>query len=187
MNPFSKQMPLTFMNSKSVSVKQLASTLTEGRRPQIVDVRSVSEFATGHLPGAINIPMETVDSRVGDLDLTAPTVLVCQSGKRASMVCERTVHLFKDVAVLEGGTTAWQKEGGETIRSASTSWSLERQVRLAAGLLVLLGVGLSLLVNPGWIWLSAFVGAGLTFAGLTNLCLMASLLAKLPWNRSNGA
>ena len=154
-------------------------------RPQIIDVRSPTEFAAGHVPGAVNIPMEQMESRLADLHATA-VVLVCQSGTRAAMVAERLAADRTGLQVLAGGTNAWTNNGLCTVASVRTRWSLERQVRLGAGLLVLAGVGLSLAVDPAWIYLSAFIGAGLTFAGFTNRCGMAALLAKMPWNRPRG-
>jgi len=182
-------MPLIAMNNTVGNQKITSETLNQmretGERPQVVDVRSVGEFAAGHLPGAINIPMETFESRLGDLDLSAPTILVCQSGNRAGIVCEQASHHFKNVTVLDGGTNAWVQNGNPVVQTTSATWSLERQVRFGAGLLVLTGVLLSIFVNPSWIWLSGFMGAGLTFAGFTNFCPMATVLAKLPWNRAN--
>jgi rhodanese-related sulfurtransferase len=89
------------------------------------------------------------------------------------------------MAILEGGTAAWIQQGLPVVRTTKTRWSLERQVRLGAGLLVLLGVVLALTVNPYWLALTAFVGAGLTFAGLTDLCAMAEILGRMPWNRQS--
>jgi len=74
------------------------------------------------------------------------------------------------------------KAGLPLASSIKTRWSLERQVRLIAGLLVVLGAVLALTVSPFWVYLSGFVGLGLTFAGLTDICAMGILLAKMPWN-----
>jgi rhodanese-related sulfurtransferase len=86
------------------------------------------------------------------------------------------------VVCVEGGTDAWEQAGLPVVRGHKVI-SLDRQVRMAAGLLVLLGVGLSFLVHPAFSALSAFVGAGLLFAGITDTCGMAMLLAKMPWNQ----
>lgn len=154
---------------------------------QCIDVRSATEFAAGHIPGAISIPMDEIENRLGDLRPGRPTVLACQSGKRAAMtqalLAGRTNHLH----VLSGGTDAWKAAGFPLVVSTRSRWALERQVRLGAGLLVLTGVGLGFRVNPGWFWLAGFVGGGLTVAGTTNFCAMANLLALLPWNRRGSA
>jgi hypothetical protein len=88
----------------------------------------------------------------------------------------------REILVLEGGTNAWVQEGLPTVTSVKTRWSLERQVRLGAGLLVLVGAVLAFAVNANWLFLSAFVGLGLTFAGVTDVCPMAEILERMPWN-----
>jgi hypothetical protein len=128
--------------------------------------------------------MEQIESRIADLSSRAPVVLICKSGQRAAATAKLVESRRQDVLVLDGGTSAWAATGAAVVVSARTRWSLERQVRLGAGLLVLLGVALSLFWDRTWIALSAFVGLGLTFAGLTDICGMAFLLAKMPWNKS---
>ena len=150
---------------------------------QCVDVRSATEFAAGHIPGAVNIPMEEIECRAADLQSDRPTLLVCQSGKRAEMTRALLANQPGDLAVLRGGTDAWMAAELPLVRSTRSRWALERQVRLGAGVLVLIGVVLGILVSPGWFGLSAFVGCGLVVAGTTNFCGMAYLLALLPWNR----
>jgi rhodanese-related sulfurtransferase len=145
-------------------------------------VRSASEFSAGHIPGAVNIPMDQIEGRLDDLRPGAPLVLICQSGKRARMTAGLLEPCQREMGVLEGGTEAWVRAGLPVVASVKTRWSLERQVRLGAGMLVLTGVVLALTVNAYWLFLSAFVGAGLTFAGLTDVCPMAEILAKMPWN-----
>jgi hypothetical protein len=92
-------------------------------------------------------------------------------------------HQGCDLTVLRGGTDAWRQADLPLVASTQSRWSLERQVRLGAGLLVLTGVVFGLLLHPGWFYLAGFVGTGLIFAGTTNYCAMANLLALLPWNR----
>jgi rhodanese-related sulfurtransferase len=154
-------------------------------RGQWIDVRSASEYATGHIAGSMNIPLEQIDLRVDDLANDEPIVLICKAGTRARMAAARIGPCGKDLVVLEGGTDGWIRAGYPVVASVAAHWSLERQVRLGAGVLVALGVVLSLLVNSSWIYLSGFVGLGLVFAGLTDICPMGMLLAKMPWNRGN--
>ena len=149
---------------------------------QLIDVRSPSEFASGHIPGAINISMDQIESRIADLSPSAPIVLICQTGKRARMTAGLLDPCRLKISVLDGGTNAWIQAGFPVVINAKTRWSLERQVRFAAGLLVLVGATLAFTLNPLWLLLSAFVGLGLTFAGLTDICLMAEILRKMPWN-----
>jgi len=154
------------------------------RRFQLVDVRSPSEFAAGHIPGTMNVPMEQVQTRVADLDLTSQVVLVCKSGTRANIARGLLASKVPNLSVLEGGTDAWAKEGLPLVQSQKTRWSLERQVRLGAGVLILASLGLAFGVNLAWLGLTAFVGVGLTFAGATDICLMGIGLARMPWNKS---
>lgn len=168
---------------ETISIESFEGTLNRGERPILLDVRSASEFATGHIPGAVNVPLEEVASRVADLPPGGNVIAVCESGRRATMAAETLAAHGVKAKVLEGSTAAWRKAGKPLVSSAATSWSLDRQVRLGAGALVLTGTVLGVLVNPRWLALSGFVGAGLTFAGLTNVCGMAKVLQKMPWNR----
>jgi len=167
---------------KQVSVVDLALDSGTGRA-QWIDVRSASEYATGHLPGAVNMPMEEIEARRDDLSANVPIVLVCQSGNRARLVAGLLEPSRDDVAVLEGGTRAWIRAGLPVVVSARTRWSMERQVRLGAGLLVTSGILLARVANSYWLYLALIAGLGLLFAGLTDFCPMAVLFAKLPWNR----
>jgi len=151
---------------------------------QWVDVRSVTEYASGHVPGAVNIPMEQIEARLDDLLPDVPIVLICQAGKRARMVAGLLEPCRKDVSVLDGGTEAWTAAKHPLVVSTNTRWALERQVRLVAGLLILLALLLAETVHRYWLGLAMFVGLGLTVAGLTDRCLMAALLVRLPWNRT---
>src|SRR5208337_3917773 len=152
---------------------------------QTVDVRSAAEFASGHIPGAVNIPMEQVESRMEDLP-SGPLVLTCESGKRAEIVVG-WLAAADNVTLLAGGTRAWRNAGYPLVRCAPCRWTLERQVRLIAGLIVLAATLLSILINTKWVYLAMLVGAGLTFAGVTNICGMAILLGKMPWNSERKA
>ncbi len=171
----------------TISVADASNLLTaEGMHPRLqwIDVRSPGEYASSHIPGAVNIPMEQIEARLDDLLPTVPILLVCQAGKRARMVAGLLEPCRTDVTVLDGGTAAWGAAGLPLVASVKSRFSLERQVRLIAGLLVLVGVVLSFTVQRNWDLLAAAVGAGLTFAGLTDICLMAGLLIRMPWNRT---
>ena len=155
------------------------------RRPlQLIDVRSATEFASGHIPTAINIPLEQITIRAADLDPAASILLVCQSGTRARAAADRLAPLRDPLYVLLPGTASWIAAGMPVVRSVANRWALERQVRLIAGLLVLLGIIFSFFLSPWALGLSVLVGCGLIFAGVTNLCLMGELLIRLPWNRT---
>jgi hypothetical protein len=130
--------------------------------------------------------MDQFEGRRKDLRLEDGVVLVCKAGSRAAIVAG-WLGENSGVRVLEGGTDAWRHEGLELVTSAKTRWSLERQVRLGAGLMVLLWTVLEVAGVHGAIWLAMFVGAGLTFAGATDICMMGILLGKMPWNQARTA
>lgn len=148
----------------------------------IIDVRSESEYATAHIPGAKCIPLEQLNLRRADLG-EGDVVLVCETGMRASMAHRQLVPRNGRTLLLEGGTRAWRSAGLPVVTPLRTGWSLERQVRLCTGLLILAGAGLTLLISPVWVLLPAFIGAGLTFAGATNVCMLGRLLARMKWNQ----
>ncbi|GAA2591557.1 rhodanese-like domain-containing protein [Streptomyces axinellae] len=153
----------------------------------VIDVRTPGEYASGHLPGAHNIPLDHLDTALPALKTAADRgdlLLVCASGARAGQACRRLAGQGITAATLTGGTTAWTQLGHHTHRPAGarTPWAMERQVRLAAGTLVLTG----LIGGRRWNaarWLSAGIAGGLVFSALTDTCGMAKILAKLPRNQ----
>ena len=169
--------------STTMTVDGLKDEIKNGHRPQMIDVRTPSEYASGHIPCAVNIPMDQFEARRKDLRLEDGVVLVCKAGGRAQMVAD-WLDGQSGVRVLQGGTDAWIGQGLEVVESARSRWSLERQVRLGAGLMVLAATLLVVCGVHGAIWFAMFVGAGLTFAGATDICMMGILLAKMPWNQS---
>ena len=104
---------------------------------------------------------------------------------RTAGACYRlAARVSGDAFVLEGGLDAWAKAGLPVEENRSAPMELNRQVQIAAGVLILVGVILGFLVAPGWFGLSAFVGAGLTFAGLSGTCALARVLMLMPWNQA---
>jgi rhodanese-related sulfurtransferase len=153
----------------------------------VVDVRTPGEYATGHLPGAHNVPVDRLDEAAGALKAAArraPLLIVCASGARSAKGCAQLAGQGIEAATLDGGTSAWAAGGHPVERPAGarTTWPMDRQVRLAAGSLVVIGF-LAGFAWPPAHWLSGAVGAGLVFSGVTNTCGMAAVLAKLPHNR----
>lgn len=154
----------------------------------LLDVRTPSEYSEIHVPGAKNLPLGSLKvsalEQSGEVSRTNPVYLLCQSGRRATTAASHFLaEGFDQVFVVEGGTEAWAGAGLPVIRGERKAISIERQVRIGAGSLVLLGLGLGFAVNPWFFGLSGFVGAGLVFAGITDFCGMGLLLAKAPWNR----
>jgi rhodanese-related sulfurtransferase len=158
--------------------------LDDGADVRVIDVRTGGEFETAHIPGSYNVPLDTLGEHREEIrrHVSETVVLVCQSGNRASQAERKLAEIgMSNVHVLEGGIAAWQAGGGPVNRGRQR-WSLERQVRLVAGLIVLLAVTASAAVPP-LKWLAGFVGAGLTFAAVSNTCAMGTVLGKLPYNR----
>lgn len=149
-----------------------------------IDVRSPGEYGAGHIPGAINIPLEQIEARLLDIEAGPSITLTCKTGVRARIAAGLLAPCRQDLAVLEGGTAAWASAGLPLVVTTRTRWSLERQVRLLAGLIVLAGASLAVTVSPYWVYLCGFIGLGLTFAGLTDFCAMGVLLARMPWNKA---
>ena len=158
-------------------VEQLAS-----QRISVIDVREPMEYASGHIAGSINVPL----NRLHQADLPqGPLVLVCQSGNRSAQGLNRLLDRAHPHSVVDlaGGLPSWQQAGYPVRKLKNAPLPLMRQVQIAAGSLILLGLILSNVVAPGWIAITWFVGAGLTFAGVSGFCGMARLLAVMPWNR----
>lgn len=159
----------------------------------VIDVRTPGEYAAGHLPGALNIPLDQVQRALPAIRHTADrgdVLIVCASGTRSENACRTLAENGITTATLSGGTGAWSADGHDLHRpqgTARTVWGMERQVRLASGTIVLLGLLLGLLIHPAFQILSAGVAAGLVFSALTNTCGMAAMLARLPHNRPRAA
>jgi rhodanese-related sulfurtransferase len=164
-----------------MSAQDLSEQLGTGT-VTVIDVREPMEFASGHIAGSLNIPL----ARLHQADLPqGPLVLVCQSGKRSATGMQTLIARGQrqPVADLEGGLPNWQQAGLPLRKLRNAPLPLMRQVQIAAGSLILLGLILSNTVAPAWILLTWFVGAGLTFAGISGFCGMARLLALMPWNK----
>lgn len=151
----------------------------------LIDVRTPVEYEEVHAEGARSIPLDRLDPKTLASECMNGECLyvICRSGSRGRQACEKLLAAgISNVVNVEGGTQAWEQAGLPVIRGRKAI-SLERQVRIAAGLLVLLGVILGAFVHIAFIGLSAFIGAGLVFAGITDWCGMGMLLARMPWNR----
>ncbi len=171
---------------KTVTVNELAKR-SEHDRVHVIDVRTPVEYREVHAKLAQNVPLNSLDpkavmrSRNGTAQ--EPLFLICQSGNRSSQACQKFLDAgFPNVVSVEGGTKSWMEAGLPVVRGKKAI-SLERQVRIAAGFLVLLGTVLGYFFHPLWLGLAAFVGGGLVFAGITDTCGMALLLARMPWNQ----
>lgn len=156
----------------------------------VIDVRTPGEYAAGHLPDAVNIPLDRLDTALPVLrQLPGDLLMVCASGARSERACRSLAEHGIRAMTLRGGTQGWAGRGHELRRPAPgkrATWAMERQVRFTAGTLVLAGLALGLL-HPAWQLLSAGIAGGLVFSALTDTCGMAVLLSKLPHNRPRPA
>jgi hypothetical protein len=126
----------------------------------------------------------TLASESVEWNKAEPLTLVCRSGRRAEQARQQLeADGFASVVVLAGGIDAWRAAGKPLETADRKLWAMERQVRIMAGSLVLISLILGFFVTP-WLFLATgFVGGGLVFAGISDTCVMGSLLSKLPWNR----
>lgn len=172
-----------------ISPIDAAALLADGKAI-LIDVREADEFSSRHVPAALSRPLSVADAGPLVCGSGIDMIFTCLSGGRTSANVARLAALAPAGRghILAGGINAWGKAGlpltGSSQNAGAAPLPIMRQVQIAAGALVLAGVLLSVLAAPAWILLSAFVGAGLTFAGASGWCGMARLLAVMPWNRA---
>jgi len=174
---------------EAVSLKMISPTearLTAAGNPAVkfLDVRSLSEFEEAHIKDSINIPIDALVPRAGELGVPGQEYIVlCRTGNRSAMAADMLMRSgVPSVKVMDGGILRWQAEKLPVIKGESRV-SLERQVRIIAGTLVLSGILMSWLVHWAFIFIPLFVSCGLVYAGITDNCLMGMLLMKLPYNK----
>ncbi len=174
---------------KNITVNELKNLRSAGQSLTLIDVRTPAEFEAVHVPGACSMPLDTLDcagvlagrDKSGD---ASQIHILCHSGVWAKKAAEKFAAVgFNDCLVVEGGTQAWADAGFPVERGERSVLPLDRQMQLTIGLIVLSGVLLSHFLNPAWIWLSGFAGCGLIFAGLSGICPLRSVVAKMPWNQ----
>ncbi len=169
------------MPLQTVTPAEARRIVAEGGR--LVDIRSPGEFARTRVPGAENRPVDALAPLGGE----GPVVFMCRSGMRTSAHADRLGACCSEGYLLIGGLEAWRKAGLPVEEDRRQPLEIMRQVQIAAGSLVVLGVLLGFAVSPLWFGLSGLVGAGLAFAGASGWCGMAHLLALMPWNRRAAA
>jgi rhodanese-related sulfurtransferase len=169
---------------KTISPIELQKLLAIEPHLPLLDVRTPMEFAEVHVPQARNIPLDELQPGALQLPKGEPVYLLCRTQQRAANAAEKFARAgFTQPIVVVGGTQAWVQANLPVERGLAKVVSLERQVRIAAGSLVLIGVLLGWFVHRAFFGLAGFVGAGLVFAGITDFCGMGLLLARLPWNK----
>lgn len=163
---------------------QQAHARLDGGSAVLIDIREPDEFARSHVRGALSHPLSTWEKAHLRVDPDADVIFTCRSGMRTAGACDRLAARVKgDAFVLDGGLDAWAAAGFPVEQDANAPLEIMRQVQIAAGTLILIGIVMGFLLGPAWFGLAAFVGAGLAFAGITGFCGMARLLMLAPWNR----
>ncbi len=168
---------------KTIKPLELSQLLSTSADFELIDVRTPLEFDEVHVAAARSVPLDTLEASHFP-NHQQPLYILCRSGQRASKAAAKLAESgHSNAIVVEGGTLAWIEAGLPVERGVVKTISLERQVRIAAGSIVLTGFLLGWFVNRAFFGLSGFVGAGLIFAGVTDWCGMGLLLAKAPWNK----
>jgi glyoxylase-like metal-dependent hydrolase (beta-lactamase superfamily II) len=174
---------LAEVDAATVGPADLQAMRAQGPGPLLVDVRTPLEFESEHIEGALNLPLDNLEARLDQIAEQADVVVVCRTGIRATIAAETLARAGRRARVLDGGMLAWRR-ARLPMREGRKRLAVDRQVQLIAGSMVLLGVTLGTFVNPWFLVLAAFFGAGLTFAGATGTCGLALVLMRLPWNRT---
>ncbi len=168
------------MTIKTISPAEAHRLIDAGA--SLIDIRAPDEHARERISGALNVPLDQLSPGVATGDVL---IFHCRSGMRTGQAAPALAEAAgeRECYILEGGISAWGNAGLPVEKIRGAPIEMQRQVMIAAGSLVLLGTLLSIMASHAWIGLAIFVGAGLTFAGITGFCGMARLLALMPWNR----
>ncbi len=174
---------------KHISATDFADLAEQNDKLTIIDVRTEAEVDNEYFEGCLNLPLQnitaaTIESKMANCGDSDTIYLLCGSGIRAQKAAEQLESVIPNpLVIVSGGISAMKQAGIGLKKGHGSVISLERQVRIVAGSLVVLGVVLGSLVTPGFYGLSAFVGAGLVFAGVTDTCGMGMIMSHMPWNR----
>lgn len=174
------------MSISTISADGLGRLMTDGQTVQLIDVRTPAEFAGEHVAGAVSIPLDKLDPAELSsrrINSGGPIYVMCETGARSAMACRRLAAAGIDsVTNVEGGIVAWRRAGLSTNVGRKKVMPMERQVRLGAGLILLIGLVLAWTIHPYFLAIPAFVAVGLIVSGVTGFCGMAIVLGKMPWN-----
>lgn len=172
------------------SISPVALSQLKAQGPiEILDVRTPAEFASVHAAGARNEPLHDLDPK-GVMSARqgaarTPLYVICKGGSRSTQACQKFLDAgFGNVVNVEGGTEAWEAAGLPVQKSGRKAIAIDRQMRILAGCVIVTGIVLSFAVHPAFQLLSAFIGGGLVFAGVTDCCPMMNVIAKMPWNQA---
>lgn len=169
----------------TITAKAAKESKDKGERVIFVDVRTPGEYRSRHIKGSYNIPLDDIGKVARDFsDLNGKVIFLCKSGARSTRACVNVsmISHSENLFSLDGGFEELEKVGFEIVEGRGL-WDIERQVRLVAGSLIVLGVGSGYFVSNLFFLLSGFVGVGLMFAAITNTCTMGMILMKMPYNK----
>ena len=165
---------------KTISIHDLHQIMQKKSNIQFIDVRTAAEFRSEHIDTFVNIPLHNIHH--SSFHNNDELVIICQRGNRSQKACALLKDNVDRLTHVEGGVSEWALHY-PTIKQKSHGVSIMRQVQIIVGFFVLIGAILAHIWSPNYIWLSAFFGAGLLFAGLTNTCALAAVLIRMPWNK----
>lgn len=174
---------LAEVDAATVAPAELQALRAQTPGPLLLDVRTPLEFESERIEGALNLPLDQLEDQLDQIAERADLVVVCRTGVRATLAAETLARAGRRARVLDGGMVAWRR-ARLPMREGRKRLAVDRQVQLIAGTMVLTGVALGAFVNPWFLVLAAFFGAGLTFAGATGTCGLAHVLMRMPWNRT---
>ncbi len=174
----------------TINATSFQEKLKTSEQLNIIDLRTFAEWQSEHINDCIHLPVQdlnagTFQEVLAKIQGEKTLYLLCQSGRRAHMAVEKLKnHDGVQLIIIEGGLNALKEVGTSTItpNESRKVISLERQVRIAIGLMVLCGLALGIFVNTYFLAIPIFAGAGLVFAGLTDQCALGMLIARMPWN-----
>ncbi|EMR13009.1 sulfurtransferase [Methylophaga lonarensis MPL] len=155
----------------------------------LLDVRTAAEVRNDALPGIIEVPVDQLDAEkfktiLQQRDHSGPVYLICQSGRRAEIAASKLAKAIENpLLIVEGGMAAIRQKKKPTTTTTGTMISLERQVRIAVGILIILTVLAGFIFSPVWFGVTGLMGLGLLYAGITDNCMLGMIMAKAPWNR----
>ena len=181
--------PSTTAPFQEATPAQLLQWLRSGEAV-LIDVREPDEFAREHIAGATLLPLSRFDpaQAISKAKPGQRIVMQCKSGRRSADACRLAAPLAASslpVFTLAGGIEAWKKDNLPVELNTKVSGiSVMRQVQLVIGLCVLAGSSLAWFVDPRFVGIPAFFGAGLTFAGASGTCALATVIGWMPWNKA---
>ena len=150
----------------------------------LIDVRESGEFRGERVNGSVSHPLSSLDATKISQTHTGRIVMTCASGARARKAAQILVNAgLNQVCYIDGGMDALKRADFDVVTENNAPISIMRQVQITVGALSLLGVLLGYAIHPGFYAICAFTGAGLLFAGLSGTCMLATMLARLPYNR----